>query len=343
MKNKDFIKFILLILFSTIFLPSSAAESFTPKPASASLYNLGLKSYDIGDLQSAITFFQRAVDLDPEFVDAYFNLGAIYKKQKNYPQAINAFRKNIELSPKDYEAIFEIASCYYESKDYLKAREYFLSIPPTSEKYTEAKVFLDNINQTAFKPEGAITQNTSPEFQAKALIDALTNNSQEQNTVSEGFTQNQNSQTNKNPVHSITSPEELFKNKVQTVSQGLAGPTGIAKDSNGNIYVANFSTNTIEKIYPDGKKEIFIEKVGLNGPVGLALDNFDNLYVANYNNGSIIKVTQNKDVSIIANNLIKPYYLFYDSSLKKLFATVQGNNSIVEIETNTISNPITSR
>ena len=80
-------------------------KNFNPKPASASLYNLGLRSYDQGDIQSAISYFKRAVDLDPQFVDAYYNLGEIFKLQKKYPDAIVVFEKAVEINSRDYETI----------------------------------------------------------------------------------------------------------------------------------------------------------------------------------------------------------------------------------------------
>ena len=87
-----------------------------------------------------------------------------------------------------------------------------------------------------------------------------------------------------------------------------------------------------------------MDKIGLNGPLGLATDENDNLFIANYNEGTIVRVTQEKEISIIATRLLKPYFLFYDTNTKKLFVTVQGNNTLVQIDTANLSqNPVTSR
>jgi DNA-binding beta-propeller fold protein YncE len=77
--------------------------------------------------------------------------------------------------------------------------------------------------------------------------------------------------------------------------------------------------------------------------VGLAIGGNDNLYVANYNGDSIIKITQNKEVSVISNKVVRPYYLLYDPLSNKLFATVQGNDALIEIDTNDSKQPITTR
>ncbi|MBI3591560.1 MAG: tetratricopeptide repeat protein [Candidatus Melainabacteria bacterium] len=368
-KSLLYTTFLILILVMTPLSGISIEEnkndekSFSnPKPASASVYNLGLKSYENGDVQSAITYFKRAIDLDPDFVDAYYNLGAIYKKQKNYYNAIRAFQKAVEINPEDHEVTFELASCYLEDKNYPKAKEYFSLIPTDFAKYNDAKQNIEKINRYVVIENAAKTGQTevikTPETQAQLLVDKL-----EKSLVETGSGEVQKADTVKdsaapsaqNPtlpkdqeqllVNTLTKPtKDSFKAGFKTVTGNLSGPAGIVKDSKGNIFIANFTKDSIEKINTDGSKEIFIEKVGISGPLGLAVDENDNLYVANYNGNSILKISPNKTVSVIVEKVIKPYYLFYDFRLSKLYATVQGNDSLVEIDTqNLLKQPITTR
>ncbi len=65
-----------------------------------------------------------------------------------------------------------------------------------------------------------------------------------------------------------------------------SGPDGLAFDKSGNLYVANFFDNTVDKITPGGVVSTFIN-TGLNGPKGLAFDSSGNLFVANFNIGEI--------------------------------------------------------
>ena len=332
------IAFLVMILFvSLLIFPLSSfsqqeeeiskeKKEFNPKPASASVYNLGLKSYEQGDLDSAISFFKRAVELDPEFVDAYFNLGAIYKKQGNMPLAINAFQKAVDFNSADVEAAYELATCYVQGKNYSQAKKYFSLIPQDFPKYKEAKRNLDLI---------ANIQTTEPKDQV--TIQPQNHQISEPQDISTSQAQLL--------VDTLTKPgKETFKESFKVITGNLHGPTGIAKDSNGNLYIANFTKDAIERITPDGKREVFIEKIGLNGPVGLAVDENDNLFVANYSGDSIIKVAPTKEVIVLINKIVKPYYLFYDNGTRKLFATVQGNDSLVEIDTSSSSKqPITSR
>lgn len=69
---------------------------------------------------------------------------------------------------------------------------------------------------------------------------------------------------------------------------GLVDPTGIALDSRGNIYVANWRAGSVT-IYPSGANgdaapiaTIRGPNTGLTIPTGIALDSEENIYVTNY-------------------------------------------------------------
>ena len=76
----------------------------------------------------------------------------------------------------------------------------------------------------------------------------------------------------------------------------FTGPTGIAVDSSGNVYVADFANDRIEKFTADGK---FITKWGSRGsgdgqfrfPTGIAVDSSGNVYVTETGNSRIQKFT----------------------------------------------------
>jgi len=58
----------------------------------------------------AKSLLQKALDLDPNSADAYFNLGYVYAVGKNYPKAEEMYRKTVKLSPQYLdEALFNLA------------------------------------------------------------------------------------------------------------------------------------------------------------------------------------------------------------------------------------------
>ena len=94
---------------------------------------------------------------------------------------------------------------------------------------------------------------------------------------------------------------------------GLNYPYYMAFDASGNLYVANYSGNTISKVTPAGAVSPFVNN-NLDGPLGLAFDASGNLYVANWYSGSISKVTPAGTVSTFVSGLDYPVALAFDSS-----------------------------
>src|ERR1700758_5521849 len=78
---------------------------------------------------------------------------------------------------------------------------------------------------------------------------------------------------------------EFTSNGVRTTfASGFTGPSSLAFDRTGNLFVADVS-GTIYKFTPQGARSTFAS--GLNNPLGLACDSAGNLFVADDGDGSI--------------------------------------------------------
>jgi len=69
----------------------------------------------------AIDMYNRAIELDPNYADAYHNRALEYSKKGNYKQAIPDFSKAIENKPDRAQGYNDRACAYAEVKEYDKS------------------------------------------------------------------------------------------------------------------------------------------------------------------------------------------------------------------------------
>lgn len=116
---------------------------------------------------------------------------------------------------------------------------------------------------------------------------------------------------------------------VQTYASGIVSPYGICVDtSNGNLFAADYSNNTVVKITPDGRVTHFAD--GINLPGGITIDGGGNLFVTNYGNNTISKITQAGIVSTYVENISHPAGITIDPG-GNLYVTNFGDGNVSTI------------
>ena len=65
----------------------------------AALYNLGLALRELENLEEAEACFRRVLEIDPRDVDALFNLGSLLRRRLSLAEAQEAYRRALDLAP----------------------------------------------------------------------------------------------------------------------------------------------------------------------------------------------------------------------------------------------------
>jgi sugar lactone lactonase YvrE len=105
---------------------------------------------------------------------------------------------------------------------------------------------------------------------------------------------------------------------------------GLAFDSKGNLYAANWSNNSIEKFDSAGNYSVF-SKLNIRSPTGLAFDKKDNLFVSNLGNNMIMKFDSSGNGSLFGNLSSGPMGLAIDAS-DNLYVGVNVGSGIVKFD-----------
>jgi hypothetical protein len=102
--------------------PTVAQDTATDEPLTAEgCVERGIGLNSLGLLGASIRMFDQAVELDPNYVPAYFNRGNTYLALENYEQAIVDFSKAIELNSDHFGAYYNRGLTYAAEGLYTQA------------------------------------------------------------------------------------------------------------------------------------------------------------------------------------------------------------------------------
>lgn len=276
----------IFVLFTVLFFISSCSLASENSTNAILQYNQGIDYYKAGRYDDSISAFRSAIRLDPNYIDAYYNLGSVLEYLQQYDAALAVFKQIMVRKPDDYDSVYKAAWLSHKLGQDQKAKTYLTIIPSTSPRNKDAQALASELNVNL----------SPPKVELPAAV--------QQNTLS----------------------------RTSGLYQGLSAPTGVATDSAGNVYVAEFNSNAIIKITPDDKKMLYIKDVKISGPIGLAFDKSNNLYIANYNKDNVLKVSEYGEITVLISNVKKPYCLHVDGNI--LFVSCQGSDSVLRYKLN---------
>lgn len=223
-------------------------------------YNKGVDYYQTGQFELAADCFKNATKIDPNYIDAYFNLGSLLEYLKQDEDALSAFKQIILRKPDDYESVLKAAEISQRLGYNDKAKMYLTIIPQDSLFYTKAKEVaskletdLPTIEEEANKSKSYIEANPKNDNNGvysdiSSPTGIVTDN--EGNLYVAGFSDN--------TIYRI-GPDN--KKIVYIKNPKIDGPIGLEIDTEGNLYVANYNKNNVIKIDKSGQVTEIITNV----------------------------------------------------------------------------------
>ena len=102
-------------------LAGKSKDAQRPDAISDWWYRNGLNSIWLGNYDSALGYFETAVNKNPQRADAWIQVGFCKVKQGKNQDAIRAFEQALRLRPNSYEALNKLGDAYYYAGNYYKA------------------------------------------------------------------------------------------------------------------------------------------------------------------------------------------------------------------------------
>jgi len=102
--------FILALILSFVFLSTAASAENLSK--SVEWFEKGYKFWISGNNTDAVKAFSNAIELNPQFVEAYVPRGLAYGALGNTQQEIKDYNTAIELNPQYAEAYYSRGAVY---------------------------------------------------------------------------------------------------------------------------------------------------------------------------------------------------------------------------------------
>lgn len=135
---------LLFIAFLPISIYAQNAEE---------LNSQGIEFAKKGNIKKAFELFNKAIDTNPEFSNAYSNRGNVYRMGKKYDLAIKDYSTSLKLDPKDLGVLYSRANTYLEMENFKKAIDDYSTIIDL--KPTYPNIYFDrayaNIRNDNFK------------------------------------------------------------------------------------------------------------------------------------------------------------------------------------------------
>ena len=251
----------------------------------------------------------------------YNNAGINHTKKGDYEQAITDFKKAVDCDSSLTNAYYNLGSVYRYIGNKDKALRAFQLLLRNSPGDDEAAYLVADLYYEKQDYEKALIYLNSVDKTSASYKDSLT------------LFKKINQKINDSVIDDAVKPSPASVpdvNKYKLTFRNFTGPTGIAEDSQGNLYAANYLSDTIQVVQPDGKPLRVIKNDFIKGPVGIAIDAKDNLYVANYASNNVIKIDTTGAVKIVLKDVVKPYYLYFNKS-GVLYVSEQDKNTVIRI------------
>ena len=142
MREKYRLILILVVLVLPTLIVVGCSRSLVTRRQS--YYERGVRDFDRQKYPEAIISFSRALQIDPRFADAHYQLAQCHMREGNWTAAIQELQRTIELQPKNWRAQVDLGQIILAGGKHQPAKDQALAVLRSDPKNLEAELRLSN-------------------------------------------------------------------------------------------------------------------------------------------------------------------------------------------------------
>lgn len=126
------------------------------RPRAMSSWGRGLEAQRAGRMEDAAALYEQAVELDPRFAAAWYNLGLAYEELGRHADAVGSFRRTLEIEPDMTEARYMLAVAYRALGQYAEAEAVLREVLRRDASFVRAQFVLGLVLEKLGRPQAAL-------------------------------------------------------------------------------------------------------------------------------------------------------------------------------------------
>src|ERR1700676_3659179 len=138
--NRSTLILVLSLAFASVFSGCLG----NPAARKQKFYDQGLRDLAKQKYPEAIISFNRALQIDPRFADAHYQLAQCHQRENNWTAAIQELQRTIDLQPGNWRAQVDLGQIILAGGKNQDARDRALAVLHNDPKNLDAQLLLSN-------------------------------------------------------------------------------------------------------------------------------------------------------------------------------------------------------
>ena len=148
----------VLLIFAVMALAVLAGCSRDPQVRKKAYLDKGVAYFEKGKYDAAIIEYQNAIQIDPNFAAAHYEMARSFSKQGDWTHAFQELQLTVQLDPKNFKAQLDLADFYLAGRKFQDAHDHAALVLQSDPKNAQAQVILSKADAALGDSQKALSE-----------------------------------------------------------------------------------------------------------------------------------------------------------------------------------------